>query len=72
MALAVDLVLLLGARRTLLSSDLRLADFFEVQARALLAGHLSVAPESVGFEGFEVDAAEQGLLTRLGTTRTSA
>jgi hypothetical protein len=51
-ALVVDLWILLGGHLTLLRRAGQLGSFFDIQARALLHGHLAIPPGSIGIEGF--------------------
>lgn len=63
----VFLVVLLWGQPTLLGTDV-VGDFYDIQAHALLDGHLDVAPDSVGFEGFRMDDGTyiyQGLVPAL-------
>lgn len=54
-ALVLDVLMLSGGHAGLLRDPGLLGGFYDVQARSLLEGHVSVDPEAVGFEGFVID-----------------
>jgi hypothetical protein len=55
LALALDLVLLLGPDLTLVEDVGLLGSFYDIQGRAFLDGRLAVDPGAVAIEGFRVD-----------------
>jgi hypothetical protein len=54
-ALLVFVALLIGPERSLVNDNGLLGSFYDVQARALLDGHLDVDPRDVSIEGFRID-----------------
>lgn len=54
-ALGLFVALLAGPGPDLLDDNGLLGSFYDVQAQALLDGHLYVEPEEVSFEGFRID-----------------